>query len=139
MQARYTAAADHLDALARALGGRVYVDVALCVGEAGTWPSGSADHRVDAVVVPGHASPGVVVWDDHSDEFADAIIGADAWVAVARGHVDRPLIGRLLAATDMLSRSHPEHGLLRQVAVAEKVEPNAAWLYDRRGIRIVRV
>lgn len=134
-----TVAAGHLNALERAVGGRVYVDVALCTGGAGTWPPDTADHRVDAVVVPGHPGPGVVTWDDYPDEFADAIIGADAWIAVARGYVDRPLIGWLLGATDMLSRSHPGHGLLRQAAVAEKVEQNAAWLYNRRGIRILHV
>lgn len=126
---------DPLAILQATLGGRVYANVALCTGG---WPEGTADHRIDAVLLPAHPQPGVVAWDDHADEFPHALMGADAYLAVARGYVDRPLLGLLLAATDMLSRSHPDHGLLRQVAVAEKVEANAVWLYDRRGIRIIR-
>jgi hypothetical protein len=74
----------------------------------------------------------------HPDEFADAVAGAQVYLAVARGSIDRPLLGLLLAGTDLFSRSHPGHGLLRQAAVAERVEPNIAWVYHRRGIRIVR-
>jgi hypothetical protein len=69
------------------------------------------------MVLPDHPRPGIVAYDDDLDEFAEAIGAADAYLAVARGYIDRPLLGALLAATDLLSRSHPDHGLLRQAAV----------------------
>ena len=129
---------ERLDVLQRALGGRVYTNVAVCTGPSGTWPAGTADHRIDAVVLPDHPDHGVVAWDADPQEFDRAVVGAAAWVAVVRGQVNRPLVGWLLGATDMLSRSHPDHGLLRQAAVVGKPEANVAWVYDLRGIRIVR-
>lgn len=126
-----------LTPLREALGGRVYTDVPLC-SPAGGWPSGTADHRIDAVVVPGHPEPAIAGWADDPEGFDRAVAGVEVYLAVARGYIDRPLLGLLVTATDLFSRSHPDHGLLRQVAVAERVEPNAAWLYHRRGIRIIR-
>lgn len=124
--------------LQEALGGRVYTDVGLCATTAGQWPASTADHRIDAVVVPNHSRAGIVAWGDHVGESAEAIENTDAYIAVARDKIGRPLLGLLLAATDMLSRSYPHHGLLRQVAVVERAQANVAWVYERRGVRIIR-
>jgi hypothetical protein len=128
--------ADLIGALHGALGGRVYLNAKLCT-ELGGWPEGTADHRIDAVVLPQHPSPGLVDHDDDPEEFNAAVRGADMYLAVARGYIDRPLLGMLLAATDLLSRSHPDHGLLRQAAAVHQIEPNIAWVYDRHGVRVV--
>ena len=130
---------DLLPVLRQLLGGRVYYDVAACVGEAAGWPPGSADHRLDAVVLPSHSQPAVVEWEEHADEFAAAAANADLYVAAVRQTANRPLLGLLLAGGDLLVRSYPRHGLLRHVAVvADPVESNVGWAFHVRGVRVVQ-
>lgn len=130
---------DLLVLLQQVVGGRVYHDVSACVGDDGPWPAGTADHRLDAVVVAGHPQPGVVGWDEHADEFAEAAAGADLYVAAVRQTANRPLLGLLLAGGDLLARSHPRHGLLGHVAVvADPVEPNVGWTYRVHGVKVIQ-
>jgi hypothetical protein len=130
---------DLLPVLQQVVGGRVYHDVSACVGSDGGWPVGTADHRLDAVVVASHAQPAVVAWDEHADEFAVAAAEADLYVAAVRQTANRPLLGLLLAGGDLLVRSYPRHGLLHYLAVvADPVEPNVGWTYRVHGVRVIQ-
>ena len=123
--------------LQRRLGGRLYVDVELCpVGDGQSWTRQGL--HLDAVVLPAHQRPGVVAWHDQADEFAVAVVDQPVVVAATRVAANRPLLGLLLGGADLLSRAHPRHGLLRHAAAVERAEANIAWLFERRGIELLR-
>lgn len=123
--------------LQRWLGGRLYVDVGLC--SAGDVPSSTRQGlHLDAVVLPAHQRPGIVAWHDEADEFADAMVDQPVMVAATRVVANRPLLGLLLGGAALLSRAHPRHGLLRHAAAVERAEANIAWVFERRGIELLR-
>lgn len=129
---------ERLEALPGPLGGRAFLEVALCGREAGYWPLGSVDHRAPAVVVPAGPGDVAVWWDDHREEFSRAVHDREVWVVATQTVVDRPLLGKVAVAADLFSRAYPQHGLLREaVLVDREPEPNVAWVFHRRGIRIV--
>jgi hypothetical protein len=109
----------------------------LCT-EQGGWPDGTGDHRIDAVVLPHHQSPGLIDYDHEPEESTPPSKAPTPISALRAAMSTVPSLGVLLGATDLLSRSHPGHGLLRKAAAAHRVEPNAGRLYDRHSIRVVR-
>ena len=110
------------------------LDVPLCAPP-GSWPPGTADHRIDAVMLPGTPRVGLLHHDD-ADGFADWVQGGPAVLVASRGSIDRPLLGLLVAGTDLFSRSYPSHGRLSQLAVVDRADANMTWVYRYRGVEI---
>lgn len=108
-----------LDELVGRRGGRVYVDVPVASPELG-WPPDTISHRVDAVWFD-TGTPGEIV-DPASDRAAAFTkdLERDAVLVSARGYSDRTAFGMLVACRELLSRSYPEHGTLRCLALTDE-------------------
>lgn len=83
---------------------------------------------------PGTSRVGLLHYDDAG--FADRVQDGPAVLVAARESIDRPLLGLLLAGTDLFSRSYPMHGRLSQLAVVDRADPNMTWVYRYRGVEI---
>ena len=112
----------------------VVLDVPLCA-PSGSWAPGTADHRIDAVMLPGAPRVGLV-YHDNADGFAEWVRDDPAVLVAARESIDRPLLGLFLAGTDLFSRSYPAHGRLSQLAVVDRADANMTWVYRYRGVEI---
>ena len=115
-------------------GGRLYVKVPLI--DHAAWPE-AAPIYLDGLLIEDHPDPGVATTSP-----AAADLEAHRVVAVvARGYADRTAFGLLLAARQLLARSHPALHALTCAALTSTAghEPNIDWVYDRHGFEVVEV
>lgn len=127
---------ERLRVLPRLLGGRAYLDVGLPAASSDLM-AGEDDHRAPAVVLPDRPEQDLVWWDDHRTEFETAVQAAQVHVVVTQVVLNRPLLGSLVVAVELFSQAYPSHGLLCHAAVVDSSEPNVAWVFQRRGTRII--
>ena len=120
----------------------LWLEVKLGGGGPGAWPNKRSHRRLDGLMIPGLAvtgEPNVRWWGDRNHELADHVRGRPIELIEVKRHLNFDVIGQAIAGTDMFSRTYPEHGLIRQVAVVGG-EPDSAleWLCAKRGIDVVR-
>jgi hypothetical protein len=120
------------------MGGRLVLGVPLVVPGVG-WPEDAWDHHADGIVV--HGLEGSPCWATEFAGFGDLCRGREVTWVVGRGHADRQLLGLLLGAGDIFSRSCPDHGTLHHLAVIDEPsqEANMTWVYSHLGVGAVSV
>jgi hypothetical protein len=75
------------------------------------------------------------------EEFEDQVTRGIVAPVLALGYADRPVLGRLVVASAMLTRSYPSHDLIRPTVLVstENAEPNTKQAYLARGCAILAV
>lgn len=117
--------------------GLLWIEVEIGRGGPGEWPNRRSHRRIDAVHFPDHPDRRVHDWGRGSEEFADAVPGAEIEITEAKKQLNFDVIGQCIAGIDMFARAYPHHGLLAPVAVVRGTpDPALLWVCNRRGIVI---
>lgn len=107
---------ERLEAFVSVHGGRVYTAVPVCGAGLGDWPAGTPVHLIDAVWFDAGGT-GTIIDGGDDQQFRLDIASFPATLLTAWDYADRNLLGSLVACRELLSRSYPNHRLLRCVAL----------------------
>ncbi len=122
------------------VGGRVYTEVPIGgPGGPGNWPPGCTIRRLDAVrVLSDNDASAISRFRAPENRFPPETALAAVELIEVKVALDRPVIGQIIAGTDMFVRQYGVQ-VARQVILCRTGDSALEWVCEKRGIIVEKV
>lgn len=129
-----------LAAYHRAVGGRIYTEVAVpWSGGYKDWPNGYTNRFIDGIrLKEPYYEEAIVPFADHGHEVLRAVEDAEVELIEVKGDLNRPVIGQIIAGKDLFETDYAP-ATVHGVALCESTDDVLQWVCEQQQIAVKRV